>query len=69
MAQAGDENLSGRPSDTKSDAKGTARDNVGNHARGTAAEPTGPSGNDKTKQRDDARDQYDTTLEGDTNNR
>lgn len=38
--------------DTKSEARGKARENVGRTARGTAARPTGPEGNDKTKRRD-----------------
>jgi hypothetical protein len=36
---------------TKSEARGKARENVGNTARGTAAKPTGPRGNDKTRSR------------------
>jgi len=39
--------------DTKSEARGPARENVGRTARGTAANPTGPEGNDRTKRRDD----------------
>jgi hypothetical protein len=39
--------------DTKSEARGPARDNIGRTARGTAANPTGPEGNDRTKRRDD----------------
>lgn len=41
--------------DTKSEARGDARENVGNHARGTAAAPTGPEGNDRTKHRGENR--------------
>lgn len=37
--------------DTKSEARGDARENVGNTARGTDAEPTGPEGNDRTRNR------------------
>jgi hypothetical protein len=37
--------------DSKSEARGNARENVGNHSRGTAAAPT-VGGNDKTKHRD-----------------
>jgi hypothetical protein len=33
--------------DSKAEARGDARENVGNHARGTAAEPT-EGGNDRT---------------------
>jgi hypothetical protein len=39
--------------DSKSEARGPARENVGRTARGTAANPTGPEGNDRTKRRDD----------------
>jgi hypothetical protein len=35
--------------DTKSEARGSARENVGNTARGTDANPTGPEGNDRTR--------------------
>lgn len=35
--------------DTKSEARGDARESVGNNARGTDANPTGPEANDKTK--------------------
>jgi hypothetical protein len=35
--------------DTKSEARGDARENIGNTARGTAADPTGPEGNDRQK--------------------
>jgi len=37
--------------DTKSEARGDARENVGNTSRGTDAEPTGPDGNDRTRNR------------------
>ena len=40
-------------SDSKSEARGPARENVGRTARGTAANPTGPEGNDRTRNRDD----------------
>jgi len=40
-------------SDSKSEARGPARENVGRTARGTASNPTGPEGNDKTRNRDD----------------
>jgi hypothetical protein len=48
--------------DTKFEARGDARDTVGNNARGTDAHPTGPSGNDKQKSRSDLPDQYDEDL-------
>jgi hypothetical protein len=35
--------------DTKTEARGDARENVGNNARGTDTDPTGPEGNDRTK--------------------
>ena len=35
--------------DTKSEARGSARENVGNNARDTDANPTGPEGNDRTR--------------------
>jgi hypothetical protein len=37
--------------DTKTEARGDARENVGNHSRGTDANPTGPEGNDRTHNR------------------
>ena len=39
-------------SDSKSEARGPARENVGRTARGTASNPAGPEGNDKTRNRD-----------------
>lgn len=48
--------------DTRFEARGDARENIGNHARGTDANPTGPSGNDRTKSRSDLPDQYDDDL-------
>ena len=39
--------------DTKSEARGDARDTVGRNARGTDANLTGPEGNDRTRKRDD----------------
>jgi hypothetical protein len=41
--------------DTKSEARGDARENVGNHSRGTAANPTGAEGNDRTAHRGEKR--------------
>ena len=49
-------------SDSRNEARGDARENIGNHARGTDASPTGPSGNDKQKSRSDLPDQYDEDL-------
>ena len=44
---------SGTKPDTKSEARGDARETVGRNARGTDAKPTGPAGNDRTRKRDD----------------
>jgi len=46
------EERSGTDPDTKAEARGDARENIGNTARGTAADPTGPEGNDRTRRRD-----------------
>ena len=43
----------GAAPDTRFEARGDARENVGNHARGTDASPTGPEGNDRTRGRHD----------------
>jgi hypothetical protein len=48
--------------DTKSEARGDAREAVGNTARDTAADPAGPEGNDRTRNRPD-RDEFDPDLE------
>jgi hypothetical protein len=61
----GDERTGGS-SDSKGEARGDARDNVGNHSRNTAANPSGAEGNDNTRNRDDGRDRFDTTLEQDS---
>lgn len=50
--------------DSKSEARGDARESVGKTARGTAADPTGPEGNDKTRHRPHA-DSYDDDLQRD----
>ena len=50
--------------DTKSEARGDAREAVGNTARGTAADPSGPEGNDRTRDRP-ALDDFDRDLEHD----
>ena len=41
--------------DTKAEARGSARETAGNNARGTAASPTGPEGNDRTAHRGEKR--------------
>ena len=46
----GDERTGAEP-DSRSEARGDARETVGNNARGTDAEPYGPEGNDKTRDR------------------
>jgi hypothetical protein len=43
-----DDRLDTEP-DSKTEARGDARENVGNTARGTDAAPTGPEGNDRTR--------------------
>jgi hypothetical protein len=50
--------------DTKSEARGDARDAVGNTARDTDAAPTGPEGNDRTRHRP-RDDDYDADLSRD----
>ena len=57
-------NRAGTDPDTKSEARGDARENVGNHARGTDVHPTGPEGNDRTAHRPQ-RDEHDADLERD----
>ena len=47
--------------DSKSEARGDARENVGNTARGTDADPTGPEGNDRTRDRPQP-DEFDEDL-------
>ena len=47
-----DQRIETKP-DTKSEARGDARETVGRNARGTDGRPTGPEGNDRTRQRDD----------------
>ena len=50
--------------DNKFEARGDARENAGNHARNSAADPTGPEGNDDTKNRP-RHDGFDDDLERD----
>jgi hypothetical protein len=52
----------GGSADTKSEARGDARENIGNTARGTDADVRGAEGNDKTRERPE-RDSYDDDLE------
>jgi hypothetical protein len=58
----------GTHADTKAEARGDARETVGNNARGTNANPTGPEGNDRTRGRPQ-RDGFDADLETDNENR
>ena len=54
----------GSKPDTKFEARGDARENIGNTARGAAADPTGPEGNDRQRGRSQA-DESDADLEAD----
>jgi hypothetical protein len=54
----------GTDPDTKSEARGDAREAVGKTARDTDADPTGPEGNDRTRRRP-RPDGYDADLERD----
>jgi hypothetical protein len=56
----GDERMGVKP-DSRAEARGDARDAVGNNTRGTDTEPTGPEGNDKTRDRP-LRDEFDEDL-------
>jgi hypothetical protein len=59
---------SGTNPDSKTEARGDARENVGNNARGTDADRTGPEGNDRTAHRPD-RSEYDADLQRDNRSR
>jgi hypothetical protein len=61
---------SGSKPDTKAEARGDAREAIGNHSRDTAANPTGPEGNDRQVGAP-RRDQFDDDLDNnlDRNNR
>jgi hypothetical protein len=58
------EDRAGTRPDTKAEARGDARESVGNTARGTDANPTGPEGNDRTRNRP-RPDDFDADLEND----
>ena len=45
--EGGDRNAT-KP-DTRTEARGDAREEIGNTRRGTDADPTGPEGNDRTR--------------------
>jgi hypothetical protein len=47
---SGDERMGVKP-DSRSEARGDARETVGNNVRGTDPDPYGPEGNDKTRGR------------------
>ena len=61
-APLADDDRSGTAPDTKHEARGDARETVGNTARGTDANPTGPEGNDRTRDRP-RPDEFDGDLE------
>lgn len=61
-APLGGAERSGTSPDTRNEARGNARESVGNTTRGTDANPTGPEGNDRTRNRP-KRDEYDIDLE------
>jgi hypothetical protein len=58
----GDDRTGTKP-DTRSEARGDARENVGNTARGTDTDIGGAEENDRTKGRPQP-DEFDDTLEG-----
>ncbi len=64
-APLGGDDRMGVKADSRFEARGDARENVGNNARGTDAHPTGPSGNDNTKSRSDLPDEFDDDLKRD----
>ena len=51
----------GTDPDSRSEARGDARENVGNTARATDADPSGPEGNDRTRDRP-RPDEFDEDL-------
>jgi hypothetical protein len=57
----GRERMGSKP-DSRGEARGDARETVGNNARGTDTDPVGPEGNDKTRQRP-VPDSFDADLE------
>ena len=60
---AGNERTGVKP-DSRAEARGSARESVGNNTRGTDASPTGPEDNDKTR-RKPTRDRFDEDLTDD----
>jgi hypothetical protein len=58
----GPDGRNGVKSDSRAEARGDARENVGNHARGTDTNPTGPEGNDRSRNRSDRHDAFDDDL-------
>jgi len=57
-----DDQRSGTEPESQSEARGDARENIGNHSRGTAADSTGPEGNDNTRGRRQP-DSFDSDLD------
>ena len=58
----------GTAPDTRFEARGDARENVGKHSRGTDAHPAGPEGNDRQKSRHDRdpeSESFDRDLQSD----
>jgi hypothetical protein len=52
--------------DSRFEARGDARENIGNTARGTDADPSGPEGNDKFKRPKSVDEEdFDADLRGD----
>jgi hypothetical protein len=51
--------------DSRFEARGDARENVGNNARGTDTDPKGPEFNDRTRHRSDRPDTFDDDLKRD----
>jgi hypothetical protein len=54
--------------DSRSEARGDARETVGDNSRGTDADPYGPEGNDRTADRP-LPDEYDADLSKDNEKR
>ena len=54
--------------ESRNEAKGTARETVGDNTRGTDAHPTGPEGNDRTRLRPQS-DEFDADLSDDSERR
>ena len=57
-----DDERSGTTPDTRDEARGDAREAAGSNAQGTDVNPTGPEGNDRTRNRPKP-DEHDIDLE------